>query len=122
MQGPDWTPNAEQWKKIRAKFDQVDSLPIYDIALKAAQDAARLASGYVPPPAFNSAPVTFPVPGASSFDSASIAVPIPTQPATISAPPVGPRIHTTMPPPAFQTSKTADIDTSGGMYRSPFEA
>lgn len=115
MQGPEWFPTQEQWKKIRAKFNQIDSLPIYDIALKAAQDAARMAGGggYMPPPVYN-APVV--IPGASSLDTANVPSPAPVVPA-----PQGPRMQTTMPPAGFTTPKTPDIDTSGGSYRSAFE-
>lgn len=111
MQGNEWSPSPEQWKKIRAKFDQVDNLPVYDIVKKAVDDASRLALGFVPSGNNMTQPIRLPAPGSSSLDSA---VPI-TLPAASDRVPV----RTTMPP-VLLTPKTPDIDTSGGNYNSPF--
>ena len=63
MQGPDWTPTAEQWKKIRNKIDEIEDeqptsqqlqpqfpLPIPHLIQTPGQQPAYMHSGLQPAP------------------------------------------------------------------------
>lgn len=122
MQGDDWTPSPEQWKKIRAKIDLLDSndTAIRNAVRSALNEINRSAPMAMPQTPYYPAPATtYPgpppvIPHSSILDDN-----------------VGGKFATTMPPmPASRSPegvvtlgnpsiKTPNIDTTHG-YNTPF--
>jgi hypothetical protein len=119
MQGDDWTPSPEQWKKIRLKIslvlDEADDLE--SIVRRVLAISGNLQSI----PINNSPPVS------RQFDAAPGPVAVPVGGSGLDADPLGvpnaagaPRFQTTMEGQAPIPTKTPNIDTSHGGYTSTF--
>ena len=101
MQGNDWVPTIEQWKRIREKIDSIEDAP-------APAPAPAVVNNHVP-----IVPIV-PTPGASgsSFDS------IARQPAPAAPMKMSPNAPVAM---GQAQVKTPDIDTSANDYTSAYE-
>lgn len=50
MQGPDWTPSPEQWRKIREKLEQIEEEESVVVAAPQTQPAPYFSMPQMPPP------------------------------------------------------------------------
>ncbi len=101
MQGDDWSPDLSQWKKIRGKIELLEEVDYSEVLAEMSKkqptvvNNTQMASPR--PPAFPAGP--------SFLDDG------------------GPKLTTVMPSPPSSiigSTKTPDIDTSGGMYPGAF--
>lgn len=103
MQPDGWTPNDEQWKRIRQKIDMIEEEVVVEERIVSQQS-------YAPPPQQQQRPNNPPPAPAGGPPVQSTLTP---EPASIASP---------RPQPSGSGKiKTPDIDTSGGEYMSGFE-
>jgi len=101
MQGDEWVPSIEQWRRIRNKIDMIEDAPIPEPV-----------PAIPTPPAYIPVPTPAYAPGPSSLDGV---VHQPAPPAPIELNPNAPIAK------GQQQVKTPDIDTSSGEYKSSYE-
>lgn len=121
MQGSTWAPDAQQWKRIRQKINQIEALPTEATTLPAGAPSTFNSQRNIP--ISSSAPVNdenIVIPAIpSSFERAGVKGGAPA-PKTI-IPTSAPGLKRTVNPQGQEKVKTPDIDTSGGDYTSSFE-
>jgi hypothetical protein len=110
MQGDDWSPSLEQWKKIRSKIELLEEVDLEEIisSVKTATvPTPTQTTGYINTP---QGPIPRPAP-------------FPTAPSFLEDPAAQPKLTTVMPSrpnSIIGSSKTPDIETSGGEYTGAF--